>query len=63
MINEDLDVAKDFLNLVEVLKAHKAAKNSDLKASILYNYGEVELNASINVDLAGGQTGVVCDGF
>jgi len=27
MINEDLDVAKDFLNLVDVLKAHKAAKN------------------------------------
>lgn len=35
MINEDLDVAKDFLELVDILKQHKSQVNKALKANIL----------------------------
>ena len=35
MINDDLDVAKDFLDLVEILKNHKAHVNKALKDSII----------------------------
>ena len=35
MIKEDLDVAKDFLNLVEILKSHKNHVNKSLKEDIL----------------------------
>ena len=38
MINEDLDVAKDFLDLVEILKSHKAQVNKALKDNILKNH-------------------------
>ncbi len=31
MINDDLDVARDFLDLVEILKTHKAMVNKKLK--------------------------------
>ena len=37
MINDDLDVAKDFLDLVEILKQHKAAVNKSLKESMNNN--------------------------
>ena len=33
MINDDLDVAKDFLDLVEVLKHHKAVNKALMKQS------------------------------
>ena len=35
MINEDLDVAKDFLDLVEILKSHKSHVHKALKDDIL----------------------------
>ena len=35
MINEDLDVAKDFLEMVEILKEHKVVVNRNLKESRL----------------------------
>lgn len=35
MINEDLDVARDFLDLVENLKTNKSRLNATLKAEIL----------------------------
>ena len=38
MINEDLDVAKDFLDLVEILKEHKHVVNKALKENILKNH-------------------------
>ena len=37
MINEDLDVAKDFLDLVEILKQHKARVQKILRESMLTN--------------------------
>ena len=37
MINEDLDVAKDFLDLVEILKQHKSKVTRALKNNILKN--------------------------
>ena len=35
MINEDLDVAKDFLELIEILKEHKLVVNRKAKESKL----------------------------
>ena len=35
MINEDLDVAKDFLELIEILKEHKIVVNRKEKESRL----------------------------
>ena len=35
MINDDLDVARDFLDLVDILKSHKSHLNATLKADIL----------------------------
>ena len=35
MINDDLDVAKDFLDLVDILKNHKTHVNKALKDSML----------------------------
>lgn len=36
MINEDLDVARDFLELVDILKQHKSQVNKALKANLLH---------------------------
>ena len=40
MINDDLDVAKDFLDLIEILKQHKATHNKELRDNILKNHAE-----------------------
>ena len=37
MINEDIDVAKDFLNLVDILKQHKAHIKKAVRESIMTN--------------------------
>ena len=40
MINEDLDVARDFLDLVEILKSHKHHAKKSLKEEILKRHAE-----------------------
>ena len=44
MVYEDLDVAKDFLNLVENLKMFKAKENMELRKTILDAHPEAEFD-------------------
>lgn len=37
MINDDIDVAKDFLNLVDILKQHKSSLNKAIRDTIMSN--------------------------
>ena len=51
MINEDFDVAKDFLDLVEILKQHKSRISKSLKENIIQKVQQDDLyNENIFVD-------------
>lgn len=49
MINEDLDVARDFLGLVEILKSHKQHVHKSLKEEILKRHAGRNILASNDI--------------
>ena len=44
MINDDIDVAKDFLNLVDILKQHKSSLKKVIRDTIMTNKRSQEFN-------------------